>query len=126
MPAKFRIGEKVRLTNHEVAIITGKATRHKYKNILYTPNPENLKLIDRNRPRRIAKIVYSKRRKRNLYYLSSYGQLASISFDSTQLTSEPPPSPGRPRKKRKYHRKRQYHHIKHRKLNVNPPIATLQ
>jgi hypothetical protein len=53
MPAKFSIGDRVRLTGHEAAIITGKANKphFAYKNVLHTPNPESLKLIDRNRPR---------------------------------------------------------------------------
>lgn len=118
MSAKFKIGDRVRLTGHETKIITGKTKKpkHSYKKggIVYTPNPEGLKLIDRNRPRTIVKIVRNKSRKRNLYYLGSYGQLANIPFDSTQLTTEPSPKPGRPREKRSYHWKQKRRHIKHR------------
>ena len=117
MPSKFKIGDRVRLTGHEVKIITGKARKHSYKKagVVYTPHPEGLRLIDRNRPRTVERIKYDPSRKRNLYFLRSYdGRLSSVGFDSTQLTSERSPRPGRPRRKQKWHRKREYHSVRHR------------
>lgn len=108
MVAKFKIGDKVRLTGHEVAIITGKAKKphFAYKNVLHTPNPESLKLIDRNRTRTITKIIYNPKRRRNKYFLGDNRkgkspQLSTVPFDSTQLTLITHKR-GRPRQKRQY------------------------
>jgi len=118
MPKKFEVSTDVRFTNHELKILTGKTVRphhrHLKAGILYTPNPEDLKIIKRNRHYKVRKTTYDVKRRRTKYYLNARGTLGGIPFDSTQLTTKPLPSPGRPRQKRKYHFKRPYRHIKHR------------
>lgn len=112
MAAKFKVGDKVRFTGHELKIATGKSAkpRHSYlkAGIEYAPNTNQLKIVNRNYPRTIAKITYDSKRQRALYYLRAHGRLATVPFDSTQLTAETAPKPGRPRQKRAYH------FIKHR------------
>ena len=117
MPSKFKVGDRVRLTGHEAKIITGKTKKPVHKHlksgVLYSPKSEDLKLIDRNRPRTITRIKYDPKRKRNLYYLGlnrrgKSDRISAVPFDSTQLTYITHQR-GRPRQKRKYR------HIKHRK-----------
>ena len=107
---KFSIGQKVKLNHRELAILTGKAKRHSYRDVLYTPDPEFLKLISRRRARRIVRIEYKPELQANLYYLGTNNRgkakaLSTIGFRSYQL--EPVNEPnriGRPRIKRRYTR----------------------
>jgi len=108
---KFNIGDRVKFNHRELAtIMHNKANRHCYRDVLYTPIPETLKLVSRRRTRKIAKIVYSPELQANLYYLGTNHRgkadiIASLAFRSYQL--EPVKEPnriGRPRKKRKYQR----------------------
>lgn len=120
MPSKFQVGDRVRFTGHELKVLTGKskkpAHRHLKSGVIYTPDSKDLELIDRNRPRTITKIKYDRKRRRNLYYLRSHGELKNVPFDSTQLTTEPAGKRGgSKRKKRPYHFHRKYHRINHRK-----------
>ncbi len=111
MSRKFKIGDLVKLNHRELATIThNKARRHSYKNTLYTPTPEDLKLVDRRRARRIVKIEYDEKQECSFYFLGSNNRgkadkLSTIAFRSYQL--EPVTEPnriGRPRQKRKYTR----------------------
>ena len=107
--AKFKIGDLVKLNHRELATLThNKAQRHYYKDVLYTPSPETLKLIDRRRARRIVRIEYDEKQQCSFYYLGSNhrgkaDKLSLIVFRSYQL--EPVTEPnriGRPRTKRRY------------------------
>lgn len=109
MTAKFKVGNLVKLNHRELATLThNKAQRHSYKNILFTPDPELLKLIDRRRARRIVKIVYDTQGECNLYYLGTNHRgkadsLSTIAFRSYQLNLITESHRiGRPRQKRKY------------------------
>lgn len=112
MSAKFRIGQMVRFTDHEMKVLTGKAQKHRHlkQHIEYTPNPQDLALIKRNSFHQIKRARYSRKRQRILYRINAHGRLGTVDFDSTQLTTDPLPPPGRPREKR------QYRHIRHRNL----------
>ena len=111
MTAKFKVGDLVKLNHRELATIThNKAKRHSYKNTLYTPKPEDLKLIDRRRARRIVRIEYDANQECSFYYLGSNhrgkaDKLSTIAFRSYQLEAVTEPNRiGRPRQKRKYMR----------------------
>lgn len=110
MTAKFKQGDMVKLNHREIAILTGKAQRHSYKNVLFTPSPEDLKLVDRRRARKIVKIVYNAKQECNYYYLGTNHRgksdnLSAIAFRSYQLVLITKPNQrGKPRQKRKYTR----------------------
>lgn len=108
---KFKVGDVVKLNHRELATLThNKTKRHSYKNTLYTPKPETLKLIDRRRARRIALIEYDAKQECSFYYLGSNHKgkadmLSTIAFRSYQLELVTEPNRiGRPRSKRKYTR----------------------
>ena len=109
MSAKFKVGDLVKLNHRELATVThNKAQRHYYKDVLYTPNPETLKLIDRRRARRIVRIEYNAKQECSFYFLGSNhrgkaDKLSTIAFRSYQLEAVTMPNRiGRPRQKRKY------------------------
>ena len=111
MTAKFRIGDYVKFNHRELAtIMHNKANRHCYRDVLYAPNPETLKLVSRRRTRKIARITYSPELQANLYYLGTNHRgkadiIASLAFRSYQLEKITEPNRrGRPRQKRKYTR----------------------
>ncbi len=111
MSRKFKVGDLVKLNHRELATVThNKARRHSYKNTLYTPEPETLRLIDRRRARRIIKIVYDSKQECSFYFLGSNhrgkaDKLSTIGFRSYQLEAVTMPNRiGRPRQKRKYTR----------------------
>ena len=109
MAAKFKLGDYVKLNHRELAILTGKARRHSYRNILYTPDTEELQLIGRRRARRITKIVYDASQECSFYYLGTNhrgkaDKLSTIGFRSYQLEAITEVKRGRPRQKRRYTR----------------------
>jgi len=106
--AKFKIGDMVRFTNHEMKVLTGKVQKHRHlkQHIEYTPNPQDLVLIKRNGFHQIKSARYNSKRQRVLYRINAHGRLGTVDFDSTQLTTEPLLPRGRSREKRPYrHRK---------------------
>lgn len=111
MTAKFKVGDYVKLNHRELATITeNKAQRHSYKGFVFVPNPDTLKLIDRRRARRIARIKYDAKQECSFYFLGSNHRgkadnLSTIAFRSYQLEAVTMPNRiGRPRTKRKYTR----------------------
>jgi len=111
--AKFKVGQMVKVNHRELAVLTGTAKKpvHNYRQFVYVPDSDMLKLIIRRRARRIASIRYDVKQQCSYYKLATNHRgksdiLSTIEFRSYQLVPITEPNKiGRPKKaKRKYTR----------------------